>query len=355
MTKKIKARGDNRRALFEDKMKKVVKFNSGICATLIAFLSVGCIPAPHEDEITVYMPDGAPALSMAHMMANDCAEDGVTYLVTSANKIPSTLTNFEMEKNADLCILPLTAAAKLVGSGEDYTMLGGVTHGNLYLVSKTRATLSLETMGELIGKKIGVLQMQNVPGLTLKVTLEKHGLSWSEMTNEGGMYEDTVNLVAISGPEAVGGMDADYFLLGEPSASAQAGKGYKIVGDLQALYGGEEGYPQAVLVVKNTLLAEREDWVKNFVLEVSKGKEWLQKASGAKIVDTISAHMQDPAMVTSLKASFLTQEVIARCSIRFVYAVDCKDRTKTLLEEYVRVQANATAIPSETFYWSYHG
>ena len=336
-------------------MKKVSKYSSGILATLFVLLSVGCIPAPHENEITVYMPDGAPALSMAHMMANDCAEDGVKYLVTSADKISSTLTNFEMEKNADLCILPLTAAAKLVGSGKDYTMLGGVTHGNLYLVSKSGVTLSTETIDALIGKKVGVLQIKNVPGLTLKATLKKHGISWSEMTNEATMYENTVNLMAISGPEAVGGIEADYYLLGEPAASAQDRKGYKIVGDLQALYGGEKGYPQAVLVAKNTLLTEKVDWVKRFVSEIAKGQTWLRSASGSKIVDTISAHMQDPAMTTSLKAPLLTQEVIARCSIRFVYARDCKESATALLEEYVRVQPDATAIPSESFYWSYNG
>ena len=334
-------------------MKGFYKVFAGVFAITIAFLSVGCIPAPHAEEISVYLPDGAPALSLAQCMAEDTPEDGVSYYVNSADKITSKLTNKEMKNNADLCILPLTAAAKFVGDGEKYTMLGGVTHGNLYLISKLEGQFDAYNLTRLIGKNIGVLQMNNVPGLTLKAMLNKHGIAWSEMTNEGTMYEDKVNLIAISGPDAVGVLDAEYFLLGEPAVSAQSKKGYSIVGDLQMLYGGENGYPQAVLVAKNSLLEERLDWVKAFVQNLSGTNAWLQSTDPTEIVSAVSAHMEDAQMATSLKAPMLTREVLSRCSVRFVYAADCKTQANALLQDFLQLQPNATKLPSEHFYWNY--
>ena len=89
-----------------------------LCLGMVAGVSlVGCeqkrIPA---EEITVYMPDGAPALALAELMHEDAPDDGVTYRVvdvnTSAGVKPllAQLTNADMDKNADLCVLPLTAA-----------------------------------------------------------------------------------------------------------------------------------------------------------------------------------------------------------------------------------------------------
>ena len=62
--------------------------------------------------------------------------------------------------------------------------------------------------------------------------------------------DEKVYLRAITGADAVGVIDADYFLLAEPAVTAQSKKGYSIAADLQSLYGGENGYPQAVLVAK---------------------------------------------------------------------------------------------------------
>lgn len=167
------------------------------------------------------------------------------------------------------------------------------------------------------------------------------------------MYEDKVNLIAISGPDAVGVLDAEYFLLGEPAATAQSKKGYSIVGDLQLLYGGENGYPQAVLVAKNSLLAEQLNWVKTFVKNLSDANAWLQSTNPEDIVSAVAAHMEDGQMATSLKAPMLTKEVLSRCSVRFVYAVDCKTQANALLQDFLQLQPNATKLPSEHFYWNY--
>jgi ABC-type nitrate/sulfonate/bicarbonate transport system substrate-binding protein len=88
-----------------------------------------------------------------------------------------------MDKNADVCVLPVTAASKLLGSGEKYEMLGVVTHGNLYLISKDGEQVTAENIEDLKGKTVGVLQINQVPGLTLKTVLKKYGVEYKEITN----------------------------------------------------------------------------------------------------------------------------------------------------------------------------
>ena len=136
---------------------------------------------PPEEEITVYMPDGAPALALAKMMSVDTDEDGVTYKVVDPSLISSVLTYEDESKNADMCVLPVTAASKLLGKGDKYKMVGVVTHGNLFLISKTGEVLTAENMASLKGKTIGVLKINEVPGLTLKAVLNKYDIPFEEV------------------------------------------------------------------------------------------------------------------------------------------------------------------------------
>ena len=125
-----------------------------------------------EEDVTVYMPDGAPALAMSGLMHEDTEEDGVTYRVVDASTISSKVTYKDMDKNADFCVMPVTAASKLLGRGDSYKMLGAVTHGNLYMVAKNAETVyTLETLSLLVGQTVGVLQINEVPGLTFKAVL----------------------------------------------------------------------------------------------------------------------------------------------------------------------------------------
>ncbi len=327
-------------------MKK--RFGVGLLACALTVCLCGGCNAPQEGDLTVYMPDGAPALALAALMAEDKADDGVCYRVVAPSLIASKVTNKEESKNADLCVLPLTAASKLLGKGDRYQMLGAVTHGNLYLIAKSGVAFS--GLYDLVGKKVGVLQINEVPGLTFKATLNKHQVAWQEV-NDGGMSATKVNLVAITGAEAVGVVEADYFLVAEPAATAQAKKGYTIVGDLQALYGGESGYPQAVLVAKKEVLSKRAAWTEEFVAKVENSSAWLNSASGETLVSVVATHLEDEGYATSLKAPLLTAEVVSRCGIRFTYAATCAEEADEFLNLLYAVNNKAVAIPEEGFYW----
>ena len=336
-------------------MKKVLKkWTALLCA---AVCGVGCavgFSACGEDaidkEVTVYMPDGAPALALAGLMYKDLADDGVSYFVTKADAIASKVTYKDEAENADFCVMPLNAASKLLGDGSRYVMLGAVTHGNLYIISKSETVYTRDNLSALVGKKVGVLQINNVPGLTFKTVLNNCGIAWAETTNEGTVYEDKVNLLPIADATAVGTMDAECFVIAEPAATAQAKKGYNIVGDLQALYGGENGYPQAVLVGKKEIVEEHSEWTGNFVEDVKGSIDWLKGATGEQIVSAINGHLDSTLQESSLKTPLLTADVIGRCGVRYVSALACIQQVKTLLEGFIAINPQSTVLPQAAFF-----
>ncbi len=313
---------------------------------------LGCT-GKKQAHVTVYIPDGAPAVAMAGMLAQDTNTDGVEYrVVLPSGDIKKYVTYKEQERNADICVLPLTAASKLLGDGERYALLGTLTHGNLYLVAKSGEYTS-QNVTELIGKRVGVIQINEVPGMTFKAVLSSYGIPYAEVKNEGGMVEDKVNLYAIQDATAVATSGYDCYLLPEPAATLQKKNGYAIVGDLQALYGEGKGYPQAVLVARRSFAEERKEWLQEFVGALAGSLTWVKAASGEEIVAAVSSHLEDKSSATSLKAPALTSEVVGRCGIRFTYAIDEKGAIEGHLAALKAVSPQQVGALSEKFYWDY--
>ena len=332
------------------------KFTAMLCAAVCA---VGCMAgfaACEKDtldgEAVVCMPDGAPALALAKLMHEDTEDDGLTYRVVKADAIASKVTYEDEDKNADFCIIPLNAATKLLGEGDRYVMVGAVTHGNLYIVSKSETKYTKENLSSLIGKRVGVLQINNVPGLTFKTVLNNNGVAWTELKNDGTVVEDKVNLVAIADATALATTEAECFVIAEPAATAQAKNGFEIVGDLQALYGGEKGYPQAVLVGKKEIVEVHTLWMEKFTQSISESAEWLKTASGEQIVAAVNGHLDTTLEVSSLKAPLLKTEVLTRCGVRYVAAKDCKEAAVSLIQSFVSINSKATAVPKDGFFWT---
>lgn len=302
-----------------------------------------------KDTITVCMPDGAPALSMAKFMAED-TDFGrkVEYRVVGSSEIASCVTNLDETKNADLCILPVNTASKLVGDGTKYKMLGTVTHGNLFIAAAADAQdLTRDNFAEEIaGKKVGVVNLPAFPGAVFKLLLSDYGVS------------DKVMLSPVAATE-VSGTDGgyDYFVIPEPVASVRVGNAnlkLKIAGSLQNLY-GEDGYPQAVLVAKASLIENDGKFISKFMEEMTAAADWLtdEGTSASTIITAIAAHYPDPENTApAFNEKNLTKTVIANCAVKFTGAETDKDKIVEFLRKLKAAGDAAATEVAESFFYN---
>ena len=143
--------------------------------------------AVSEKTFTFYVPGGAPALSIVNFINNkENFISGATfnYQVVSADSQTNSITTYMNGTNsdgvyADIIILPVNAASKLYNKKADldksYKMVSVITHGNLYIMSKTESTIN-----SLVDKTIGVIGGEGkVPDLTLKAILNKNSIKYS--------------------------------------------------------------------------------------------------------------------------------------------------------------------------------
>lgn len=311
-------------------------------------------------EADVYAPDGAPALALAQLMSEEMQFGGkVTYNVVAADTIQTYVTGNDPQ--AELCILPVNAAAMLLGTGEKYQMLGDVTHGNLYVLSaKHTEEITAENAAELLaGTKIGSLQLDNFVGFALRTVLSKYDVSFEVRSDKGETNEtETAYLYNVDGTEIIPSADYDYMIAAEPAVSKKVNatkdtpKPLKVVGDLQALY-GENGYPQAVLVAKKDFIAENAAFIKDFTDAVAANAAWLleEETQAQTIYDAVVGHYLKEGTTPTFGVSDLTKEVIGACAVRFDSAASCKARVTEFLAE-LSVAANKTFSATDAFFYT---
>ena len=308
-----------------------------------------------QKDAEIYMPDGAPALAMAKFMAEDMED--TDFHVVDATTIQTYVTG--ANPKADLCVMPLNAAVKLLGSGETYQMLGTVTHGNLYLISTDGNTVYDEPsdLSGLIGKKVGTIQIQNVPGLTFKMILDKNDVPYQVIAANAEPAADKVNLIAVAPADITPALGYDAYLIAEPAASAKikgtasTPKPFKLVGDLQKLYGGENGYPQAVLVGKTSFVQQNVQWVNSFLSQMPEAASWLT-AETTEISTIVSAVQENltEGMTPSFNAKNLTKAVISGCGVRFTAASADKAEVLAYLG-YLNESAGLNLTAADEFFY----
>ncbi len=333
-------------------MKKTFVF-AATAALLCACTTAGC---GTSGDLSVYAPDGAPALALAKAIRTEemRQDDLFDFDIVDSSRITGYVTG--ERPRADLCILPVNQAAKTLGDGTQYTLMGTVTNGNLYFLSTDGVSLTRENMKEtLAGKKVGVVQLKNVPGLTLQVVLKDLGIDYriaqsaTEETEEG-----KVSLIPFDPTDITPAGGCDYYLCPEPAASAkikgtaESPKPFQMAGDLQQLYGGG-GYPQAVLVVKKSVLKKRRADVDELINDLKASEEFLESAEITEILHLLAEERED-GVTPSFNQNNLTHAVISRCGVHFRAAADCKDEINGFLQKLIEVNAESTALPSDGFY-----
>ena len=316
-------------------------------AAFMAVSVVGLSGCKNEKtDWQVYMPDGAPALALALPMSQDAEDDGVEYHVVSSTTITTFVTG--NSPTADVCVLPVNLAAKLLGNGDAYQMLGIATHGNLYFLSEEDTTYSRENVSLLIGKTVGVVQLNNVPGLTLKAALADLDVPYNDLSGGGATVDNAVNLKAVT-PTALTG--ADVYLLPSPAADLRAANGtMNFVGSLQELYGGENGYPQAAIVAKKSVLEDGREWIAQLLERMDENAAWLQTAEKTVIADAVSSHLTK-GLTPTFTAVNLTDGAIAHSGVWLQRMDnDAVLQVKDFLQKIIEIDGQMAAMPSDGFF-----
>ena len=343
-------------------MKKLITLLVALISAFTCVFAAGCgdenepkiyddlITPPASEEtasVSVYAPDGAPALAIAKFI-NDNETFGTKktfdYHVVAATEI----NNAVISEKADMVIMPVNDATKIYKKADngvdDYVMAAVITHGNFYVMSKSE----IATVNDLIGKVVYVPMRGKVPDLTFQAALKINNIEYVE--------SDT----AVSGKVAIKyyNQPNEYLpllkqnvsaigLVPEPAATnANANLRINYVLDLQEMYDGEtKAYPQAVLMVKKSLVQDYPALTAEIAVAMTDGVNWV-KDNVATAVETIKGKFS----ASTLNAATLTPSAINNCKIYFQGSMTAKDQVKNYIAKIREVDENSASTVGDEFF-----
>ncbi len=316
-------------------------------ATVFAVPLCACSGSESDDVINVYMPDGAPAVALSSFMDSGYENTKFT-VVGSAEEIAAKVSSGA----ADMAIVPINQAAKMYNTAGKIVMLSVNTHGNLYIVGN-----EVEGLDGLVGKTLGVIGQSNVPDFTLRMLLEEKNIPYATTEISGGNVQrldgkigvyyasDAKDLLPLFKTGKV-----DYALLGEPAATNSGGNvAINIQTEWQSTMGGE--FPQACLIATKSLVNGNKSYVDKFLSDLKKNDGWAS-ANADKALDAIKKNMEQ-GRTTTLTA--LTADIVERCNIKTVSALDGKPSCEKYFEKLVGMSSLGITVldkaPDASFYY----
>ncbi len=326
-------------------------------AIILTIISCFCtlnLTACGKDEggkFTFYAPDGAPALAISKFIKNkenfgEAYE--FEYKVVSAGNIGTAMT----KDKGDFIVMPVNLASKLyasgtLDSGSTYKMLSVVTHGNLYIMSKGEKSLD-----GLKGKVVGVIGQGNVPDLTFKSVLKKANIEYvaSDTAQDGKValryFDDASSLMPMlkQGKLTIG-------LLPEPAATklTKMASDYSVGMDLQELYDAEnKAYPQAVLMVKSSVLEKNPKLAKKIEEAFGDISHWLFE-NYEQAVEAVNGALAE-GITPSLSKDNIDDEVVRKCNISWLSAKDAKQEVIGYINAIREIEEKSANPVSEDFF-----
>lgn len=305
---------------------------------LLSIILVGalvCVAAcdnSPEGQLVCYVPDGAPALSVANIMADKKVGNADVEVVVSTGKdVVAKCTAGE----ADMAVLPTNSAVKICSERDDYQLFSVNVYGVLYVVG----TQQISSLADLKGKVVHSIGLGNTPEYVFSKVLENAGIAFEKEVDSakddntvGIKYYDDASSIL---PLILNG-NVEFALIGEPSvtnlkakAAAQNLTIYNLF-DLQeewknAVGSDENGYPQASMIVKKSWL-ETDGFAKALKQTIKANEKYLLKN-----LDTLNELMQSYG--SSLNVAY-TKEVIESCNLNVVMAKNAKSDVETYLSAF---------------------
>ncbi len=325
-------------------MKKRIWIYIACVACMIAATTcfAGCAP-DDSGALTMIAPDGATALAAAQTAhVGSIGGKAVDVSIVPADQVAARA------KDADMAILPANEAATLIGAGLPYAVAGIVTSGNLYMIGTDD---SVREPGELVGKQVVSIGQGKLPEFIFRALLLAEGIATN--ASAGGVtleYANEGSAVIARLMQARAQGKSMYGIVGEPAVSAAVGKGLVEVLDLQSLWqshtdSAHVGYAQAVLIVRNELLADR-DWAAALDAWMQTNADYLSQHADEAIGAVRAIYPQ-----TSLPQT-LPARVIERCNVGYAEMPASRAILESTLRAVYELQPAAVGgkMPEDAFY-----
>lgn len=324
-----------------------MKKNSKIIFILLVIFSVtfGCVGCNNKEdintskkEISFVVPNGVPATAISKMIKEKIQIDDNYNIIYSIENTSDTLATAVMKGEADIAIVPSNLAVQAYNKGLGYKLVGTTGLGALYLVS-TEGDIALN---DLSGKEVYNIGSGLTPDIVFKALLKESGINDVTLSYVGGATE--------LAPAILGGK-ANYAVVPEPALTTILSKNpnIKVIASLNDLwkekFNSESGFPQASIIVKESLIDEDKDFINNLIEEVSNSINWVNKNSKDAAAYSIENGSQvDEAII---------EKSIPNSSIIFIEAKDNKsdymDYYKVLERE--NSKSIGEKLPDEEFFY----
>lgn len=349
-------------------MKKIIV----IALTII--LSMGLLASCNniDDEIievNIIMPDGAPSLAFAKLLAEDLAPEG--YKINFEIAIPSaglqapTIVGSKLSnKTADIAIVPNNVAANLYNNGLDIKMVANSIWGNIFMISKGDI---IEDANDLKGKVVYNISENGSPDLVFKYILQENDIEYTtdyELDNDIALPVDNKVVLAYSTPQEViiniKQGKIEYGILGEPAitnALNAIGEEAKVVLDMQEewqeITGFDYSYAQAGLVAQSSFIAEHPDFIEELITMMQSSDNWLKETNSENEPVNIDEAKQVYDDYHSSALLNISLDTITRSNINTVSLSVAKDSVVQYLQVIYDFNPNAVGgqMPDEDFYY----
>ncbi|MDU5106217.1 MqnA/MqnD/SBP family protein [Clostridium sp.] len=324
-----------------------MKKNSKIIFILLVIFSVtfGFVGCNNKEDINTWkkeisfvVPNGVPATAISKMIKEKIQIDDNYNIIYSIENTSDTLATAVMKGEADIAIVPSNLAVQAYNKGLGYKLVGTTGLGALYLVS-TEGDIALN---DLSGKEVYNIGSGLTPDIVFKALLKESGINDVTLSYVGGATE--------LAPAILGGK-ANYAVVPEPALTTILSKNpnIKVIASLNDLwkekFNSESGFPQASIIVKESLIDEDKDFINNLIEEVSNSINWVNKNSKDAAAYSIENGSQvDEAII---------EKSIPNSSIIFIEAKDNKsdymDYYKVLERE--NSKSIGEKLPDEEFFY----
>lgn len=324
-------------------MKKSIKIISSLVLSIFTlFAFVGCNQKEDANivkkEISFIAPSGVPTTAISKMIKENIQVDNKYNISYSIENTSDTLATAVMKGEPDIAIVPSNLAAQAYNKGLGYKLVGTTGLGALYLIS-TEGDIALN---ELSGKEVYNIGSGLTPDIVFKAILKESGINDVTLSYVGGPTE--------LAPAILGGK-AKYAVVPEPTLTTILNKNpnIKVIGSLNDLwkekFNSESGFPQASLIVKESLINEDEDFVNKLIDEVSNSINWVNNNNKEAATYSIENGSQVEEAIL--------EKSISNSSIKFIKAQDNKadymDYYKVLEKE--NAKSIGEQIPDENFFY----